>query len=88
MIQFQTRLGDARLVAKRELASLSSQMRGASLVGATISSAKQVFPKVTLVIDSVCEEEVSDEIAGPVRLALDRDRLAIKATARKRQSAK
>jgi uncharacterized protein (DUF342 family) len=84
MIQYQTRLGDARLLARRALTELSGQMSGAALVGATIASAKQVFPKVTLVIDSVCEEEVTTEIAGPVRLALDRDRLATKVVARRR----
>jgi hypothetical protein len=89
LIQFQTRLGDARVVAKRSQAELSAQMKmtGAALVGATIASAKQVFPKVTLVIDSVGEEEVATEMTGPVRLALDRDRLAIKVVASKRSPA-
>jgi uncharacterized protein len=81
LIQFQTRLGDARLVVKRAQAELSEQMRRATLVGATISSAKQVFPKVTLILDSICEEESVDEILGPVRLSLDREHLVIKAAA-------
>jgi uncharacterized protein len=88
MIQFQTRLHDARLVVKRAQAELSAQMERTALVGATISSAKQVFPKVTLVIDSICEEEIVDEIAGPVRLSLDKESLAIKAVASKRSQKK
>jgi hypothetical protein len=78
-IQLQTRLIDARLSAKRARADLAAQMRGALLVGATISSVKQIFPKVTLVIDSVSEEELT----GPVRLVLDRDQLTIKSSANK-----
>ena len=88
MIQFQTRLHDARLVVKRAQAELSAQMESTTLVGATISSAKQVFPKVTLVIDSICEEEIIDEIAGPVRLSFDREHIAIKAVASKRSQKK
>jgi uncharacterized protein (DUF342 family) len=83
-IQFQSRLHDARVVAKRSLAELSAQMGRATLAGASIASAKQVFPKVTLVLDSICEEEVVDELAGPIRLSLDREHLAIKAVASKR----
>lgn len=84
MIQFQSRLADARALAKRTQAELVAQLRGAALTGATIASAKQVFPKVTLVIDSVAEEEVTVEIAGPVRFALDHDPMAIKVVAGKR----
>jgi hypothetical protein len=47
------------------------------LAGATIASAKQVFSKVTLVIDSICEEEITTEIMGPVRLMADQDQMAI-----------
>ena len=60
-----------------------AQMRGALLVGATISSVKQIFPKVTLVIDSVSEEEIASELAGPVRMVLDRNQLTIKSAANK-----
>jgi uncharacterized protein (DUF342 family) len=82
-IQLQTRLIDARLSDKRARADMVAQMRGALLVGATISSVKQIFPKVTLVIDSVSEEEIESELTGPVRLVLDRDQLTIKSSANK-----
>lgn len=87
-IQLQTRLIDARLSAKRARADLFTQMRGALLVGATISSVKQIFPKVTLVIDSVSEEEIESELTGPVRLVLDRDQLTIKSSANRRAVSK
>jgi uncharacterized protein (DUF342 family) len=87
-IQFQSRLHDARALAKRAQAEVSEQMARTTLVGATISSAKRVFPKVTLVIDSICEEEIVDELAGPVRLSLDKERLAIKAVTSNRPQKK
>jgi uncharacterized protein len=87
-IQLQSRLVDARLSAKRAQAELVAQIRGAALVGAAISSVKRIFPKVTVVIDSVCEEEIASELAGPIRLVLDRDHLAIKSSARKQVAAK
>ena len=58
----------------------------ASLVEATVASAKQIHPKVALVIDSVCEEGIAVEIAGPVRLLADRDHLVIRRVTRPRQS--
>jgi uncharacterized protein (DUF342 family) len=88
MIQLQSRLADARLVAQRAHAALLAQMHSAAPVGATIASARQVFPRVTLVIDSVCEEEVATELPGPVRLTLDREQLTIKTVSGKRASAK
>jgi hypothetical protein len=88
MIQLQSRLTDARLAARRAHAELLAQMHGAAPVGATIASAKQVFPRVTLVIDSVCEEEIATELTGPVRLTLDREQLTIKAVSGTRAPAK
>jgi len=88
MIQLQSRLGDARLAAKRAQADLLSQVQGAALVGATIASAKQVFPKVVLVIDSVCEEETTTELMGPVRLVLDREQLQLAPSRRAGSKAK
>lgn len=79
VIQFQTRLCDARLVVKRSQAELSAQMERVLLVGATIFSAKQIFPKVTVVLDSLAEEEIVDELAGPIQLVFDRDRLTVEA---------
>lgn len=77
VIQLQSRLIDARSATQRVRAELASYLRGASLVGASIASAKQIFPKVRLVIDSACEEEVMTEISGPVRLGIDATLLAI-----------
>jgi uncharacterized protein (DUF342 family) len=77
VIQLQSRLGDARAATKRVRAELAGYLMGAALVGASIASAKQIFPKVRVVIDSVCEEEVMSEIAGPVRLGSDATLLAI-----------
>lgn len=77
VIQLQTRLGDARLAAKRAQAELRAQVQDAALVGAGIASSKRIFPKVTLVLDSVCEEEVTTDLAGPVRVGLDRAQLSI-----------
>jgi uncharacterized protein len=87
-IQLQSRLADARTVAKRAQSELAAQTRGTALVGATISSMKQVFPKVTLVIDSVCEEEVAMDMDGPVRLLADVDQLVIKPVAGKASMSK
>ena len=75
--QLQVRLTDARLAAKRARADLVTQVQGMPLAGATIASAKQVFSKVTLVIDSICEEEITTEIMGPARLMADQDQMAI-----------
>jgi uncharacterized protein (DUF342 family) len=88
MIQLQSRLSDARLVSRRAHTELLAKMRGAEVVGATIASAKQVFPRVTLVIDSVGEETIATELTGPVLLTLDREQLTIKAAPGKRASAK
>lgn len=86
MILLQTRLADARVVARRAQAALLAQRGGAGQVGATIASAKQIFPRVTLVIDSIGEEEVATELTGPVLLALDREQLTIKPVSGKRAS--
>ncbi len=86
--QMQTRLADAQLVVRRSQAELLALMRGAVPAGATIASAKQIFPRVTLVIDSVCEEEVATELTGPVFLTLDREQLTIKVMSGRRPSAK
>jgi uncharacterized protein (DUF342 family) len=75
--QLQVRLTDARSAVKRARAELAAQAHGMPVAGATITSAKQVFPKVTLVIDSLCEEEIASEIPGPVGLRADPDQMAI-----------
>jgi len=71
VIQLQSRLADARVVESRARAEVLSHVRGVHLPGATISSAKRIFPKALLVIDSICEEEVANEISGPVCLGAD-----------------
>ncbi len=78
MIALQSRLTDARASVKQAQTELLAQVGDVTPVGATIFSAKQIFPRVTLVIDSLCEEEVAKDIDGPVRLLLDRDQLIIK----------
>jgi uncharacterized protein (DUF342 family) len=87
-IQLQSRLADARLAARRAHTELLGKMHGSAPVGATIASAKQIFPRVTLVIDSVAQEDVATELTGPVTLTLDREQLTIKAVPGKRASAK
>ncbi len=83
-IQLQTRLGDARLAVKRAQAELSARAEHAPLVGGSVFGAKRVFAKVTIVIDSLCEEETVDEVPGPVRFSIDRERLVVTALASKR----
>ena len=88
IIQLQTRLADARLVAKRAHAELVGKTSGCAPTGAAIVVGKQIFPKVTLVIDSVCEEEIAIEVMGPLRLKADHDRFAIKAVSAKQPVSK
>ena len=76
--QWMVRLTDARLIAKRAESALLAHASGMPLAGASISSVKRVFPKVTVVIDSICEQEFATEVAGPVRLMADKDRAAVK----------
>jgi uncharacterized protein (DUF342 family) len=78
-IDVQSRLNDARLVANRVQSELVGQIGGAALAGATISCVKRIFPKVTVVIDSVSEEELADELDGPVRLVADPGLLVVEA---------
>ena len=73
----QARLADTRIVLKNAQAALSAQVRGMPLAGATIATQKQIFPKVTVVLDSVCEEEIAEEIPGPVKLMANIERMAI-----------
>jgi uncharacterized protein (DUF342 family) len=82
VIQLQTRLVDARMAEKRAKTELRGYLDGNALAGASIASTKPIYPKVRLIIDSACEEEVMTEIAGPVRLVVDREALAIKAASR------
>ena len=77
-VQFQSRLLDARIVAEHAQADLAAQVGGTALAGAAISSVRRIFPKVTVVIDSACEEEITDEVEGPVRLVADASMLAIR----------
>lgn len=84
VIQLQTRLSDARMAVKRAQADLSARTESVPLLGASVFGAKQVFSRVTIVIDSVCEEETVDELLGPVRFSIDRERLVVKAVAGKR----
>jgi hypothetical protein len=79
-IAIQSRLNDARLVANRAQSELVGQIGEAALAGATISCVKRIFPKVTAVIDSVSEEEIADELDGPVRLVADPSLLVVEAT--------
>ncbi len=88
MIGLQSRLVDARTAVKYARTELLARLRGATLAGASICSAKQIFPRVTLVIDSVCEEEVAKGIAGPVCLAREREQLIIKPMPSKRTTPK
>jgi uncharacterized protein (DUF342 family) len=88
VIQLQSRLADARLVAKRAHAELAGKAHGCSPTGAAIVVGKQVFPKVTLVIDSVCEEESAIDRMGPLRLMADCAQFAIKAVSGKRPVSK
>ena len=81
--QLNVRLTDARLVAKRAQADLLAQVEGLPVAGATISAVKRVFPKVTVVIDSICEEEFTTEVTGPVRFVADKDHVAVKVAAGK-----
>jgi uncharacterized protein (DUF342 family) len=83
VIQLQMRLADARMVAKRAHADLAGKTHGWAPTGASIVVGKQIFPKVTLVIDSVCQEEIAIELLGPVRLKADYEQFAIKAVSRK-----
>ena len=83
VIQLQSRLADARLVAKRAHADLAGKAHGCAPTVAAIVVGKQVFPKVTLVIDSVCEEEIAIDLMGPVRLMANHDQFAIKAVSGK-----
>jgi uncharacterized protein (DUF342 family) len=76
--QVQTRVDEARAalrLARRELLKQATQVPPG---GAMVCSLKQVFPKVTVVIDSLCEEEIDTELSGPVKMAADRDQGAIK----------
>jgi uncharacterized protein (DUF342 family) len=88
VIQLQSRLTDARGAAKRAIAELAAQIGGVALVGATIASAKRIFSKVTLVIDSVCEEETTADLAGPVRLGADHEQLVLRPISSKRSATK
>jgi len=76
--QLMVRLTDARLVARRAESALLAPASGMPLAGATISCVKRVFPKVTMVIDSICEEEFATEVMGPIRFMADKDRAAVK----------
>jgi uncharacterized protein len=78
LTQLNVRLTDARVVAKRAQADLIAQVNGLAVAGATLSSVKRVFPKVTVVIDCICEQEFTAEVAGPVRFMADQDQVAIK----------
>jgi uncharacterized protein len=76
--QVQTRVEEARAALKlacQDLLKLASQVPPS---GATVSSLQHVFPKVTVVIDSLCEEETDTELSGPVKMAADRDQGAIR----------
>lgn len=88
VIQLQTRLADARMVAKRAHTELAGKAQGCAPTGAAVVVGKQIFPKVTLVIDSVCEEEIAIEVMGPVRLKADHARFAIQAAPRKQPVSK
>jgi hypothetical protein len=88
VIQLQTRLADARMVAKRAHTYLVGKAHGCAPTGAAIVIGKQVFPKVTLVIDSVCEEEIAIELMGPVRLKADYQQFAIQAVSGKQPGSK
>jgi len=76
-IQMQGRLADTRIVLKNAQTALAAQVHGLPLTGATIATQKQIFPKVTVILDSVCEEEIAEEIPGPTKLAVNAERLAI-----------
>jgi uncharacterized protein (DUF342 family) len=84
LIQLQTRLVDARMATKRAHADLAAKAHGCTPTGAVIVVGKQIFSKVTLVIDSVCEEEIAIDMTGPVRLIADHDHFAIKTVSGKR----
>jgi hypothetical protein len=68
LIQVQTRLADALIVLKYTQAKLLAKAQGVPRAGACIATQKQIFPKVTLIIDSLCEQEVTEERPGPNKL--------------------
>lgn len=68
LTQVQARLADALVVLKNTQAQLLAKAAGADRAGACIVTQKQIFPKVTLVIDSLCEQEVAEERHGPNKL--------------------
>ena len=76
--QLSVRLTDARVVARRAQANMLSRIGCLSVAGASIASTKSVFPKVTVVIDSICEDELATEVAGPVRFVADSAQAAVK----------
>jgi uncharacterized protein (DUF342 family) len=68
LTQVQARLADALVVLKNTQAQLLAKAQGVERAGACIVTQKQIFPKVTLVVDSLCEQEVIEERPGPHRL--------------------
>jgi uncharacterized protein (DUF342 family) len=88
LTQMQTRLADARIVLKNLQTALAAQVQGLPLTGAHITTQRQIFPKVTMVIDSVCEQEVAEDLPGPVNLVANPETLAIEPVKRPEKNAK
>ena len=78
LVEVQARVNEARAALKLARQDLLKQASQVPAGGAMVSCQKQLFPKVTVVIDSLCEEEMDTELSGPVELAADRDQGAIK----------
>ncbi len=81
LTQVHARLTDALIVLRNAQGQVQARSQGVPLAGASITAQKRIFPKVTLVVDSLCEEEITEERMGPAKLIANSDALHIEPVA-------
>ena len=72
IVSLQAKLEDARKAQRKVSQELIQLAESNPHQGASVSTVKQVFPNVHISIDSICQQSVTVEINGPVKMVADR----------------